>query len=75
MEVQLVDCGDSGLRTCPFCKSHRAIERYDRARRDGRELVVEREDLLPVCSARMGCIAMDGVDGSPDLIRAGPIAL
>ena len=48
----------------------RPVERDHRARRDGQQLVVQRQDLGPVGGGRDGRVAVHGVDRGLDLVRA-----
>src|SRR5438309_8479808 len=49
LEVQRVHQAEGGVRTLHLGEGHRAIQLYHRARGHDHELVVELEDLPPVC--------------------------
>jgi len=73
-EGEAVHEGERRIRSLDFGHGDGAIERHDRTRRAGQQLVVQLEDLPPVRGARLGRIAMHGIDRGLDLVRAGLVA-
>src|SRR4029078_2852373 len=74
MRVKCVDDSECDVRTVHLADRDRAIERDDRARHEGKQLIVQLQDLTRVPCRCRGRVTMDGVDGGLDLIRARPVA-
>jgi hypothetical protein len=69
-EIEAVHDGEGGGRALDLGHRDRAVERDHRARRDGQQLVVQRQDLIPVGGGRDGRVAVHGADRGLDLVRA-----
>jgi hypothetical protein len=67
--------GERRIRSLDLGHRDRAVEGYDRARGEDEELVVQLQDLPPVCGGRSWGVAVDGVDRRLDLVRPGLVAL
>jgi hypothetical protein len=74
VEVERVDDRERRLRAFELRERNRAVERDDRVRGDSEQLVVQLEDLTPVGLRGGRGVAVHGVDGRLDLVRAGSVA-
>src|SRR5260370_172114 len=73
--TQVVHCGQAGYGAVDFGERDGAVERDYWSRRERVELVVERQDGVPVGAVKGGGEGMDSVDGCLDLVRARVAAL
>lgn len=73
IEVEAVDDGERRRWSLDLGLRDRAVEGHDRARGKREELVVQLQDLPPVCGGRGRRVTVDSVDRCLDLVRAGPI--
>src|SRR5258708_32111382 len=74
IEVDAFDEGERRVRPLDFGHRDRAVQRHDRARGEGDELVVELQDLPPVCGRCVWSIAVDGVYRGLELVRTRLVA-
>jgi hypothetical protein len=73
-QVEVVDERERRIRALDLGDRDGAIARHDRARHEREQLVIERDDLVPVGIGRGGRVAVDGVDRRLDLVRPGGVA-
>jgi len=71
---EAVHDGERGGRAFDLGHRDRPVQRGHRARRDGQQLVVQAQDLVPAGGGRDRGVAVHGADRGLDLVRAGPAA-
>ena len=71
VEVQLVHQGQRSRRALHFSDSDGAVEGHDGSGGDGKQLVLQGDDLGPVGLLDGPSICMDSVDGRLELIGTG----
>src|SRR6266567_8288875 len=73
-EIETVDENERRIRSLDLGHRNRTVECNRRARGDRQVLVIQLQDLPPVCGSRGRRVAVDGVDRRLDLVRTGTVA-